>query len=176
MRQFMLLLLLSGVTACFTPRFDLLSHPLEGGGTIRELTEGADYAVVVVMDPAQSFACASNLSRWMAWARYNPGRYHLVFTRPVTTDERRKLLFHRIRPNASLTPSGSLAALHTPREYLVSAGRVVRGDTFAPGTVETPLLAAAEQGRVAGMLDHSEQFSSRSGRESRATPTFTENR
>lgn len=95
--------------------------------------------VVLVLDPAEVFTCASTLSRWLEWRAGNPGRFLLVFTRPPSRSEKKRLLTVRLPLSGTLAepPGGK-----TPVELVIARGRMVYADSAIAETGRSVLLTA----------------------------------
>lgn len=140
---------------CSSAPMDVLSHPLESGGTLGQRVPRNSSSVVLVIDHNDVVTCGTHVSRWMEWGRANPGKLTLVLKEAPDEAARRQLLLYRINPDAVLRRSRAANRLSTPAEYLVMNGRVVFSEPVAAGTPVSPLLKAVEMGgeQVAGLLE-----------------------
>lgn len=110
--------------ACSPPRPGPAAWRLGDGRSL----VGADTALTVVlaMDPFDAFTCSAMLMEWLEWRRTHPHRFKLVFTRPPTPAETRRLRAVR------LPLAGTLANGHrdgTPMEVVFRHGRVLYADS-----------------------------------------------
>lgn len=137
---------------CSSEQMDILSHPLDSGGSLDQQLSRSSATVVLAIDPTDFVTCGSHVSRWMEWGRKNPGRLSVVLTRIPDEADRKQLLLYRIRPDAVLKRSQAADRLPTPYEYLVANGRIVFSEQVSAGSPESPLLKAMETGQVAALL------------------------
>lgn len=89
---------------------------------------GTDTAptVVLAMDPSEAFTCSAMLMDWLEWRRTDPGGFRLVFTRPPTRTEARRLRAVRL----PLTGTLANGPRHgTPMEVVLRNGHVVFADS-----------------------------------------------
>ena len=142
--------------SCSRKDAGLLSYRLQtGAGSVVDLAAPNAFSVILLIEPADVFACGNHISRWMEWERRHPGQFVLLFSRAPRADEQRQLVIFRIRPDGILADGTS--GPERPHEYLVSGGKVVLSQEVAPGSPDSPLLKAVEQGQVAGLLNQQER-------------------
>ena len=114
-------------------------HPAEWrlDSGLRIANTDASPTVVLAMDPAEVFTCSAMLMDWLEWRRAHPERFRLVFTRPPTQAEVRRLRAVR------LPLAGTLAAgpgRGTPMELVFHGGRVIYADSGVTSTSGSALL------------------------------------
>lgn len=132
-----------------------LSYRLQGGKTLAARTAGDRYVVAVLAQPSDVFSCGTVISNWVEWGRRHPGQFLLVFTRPPTLAEQRRLRLYRLHPDEVLDPRIRRLAGQPPLEMMINAGRVVVQGPLPPGLPESPLLTALERGRAPALLHES---------------------
>jgi hypothetical protein len=121
----LLLCTLAGCRVPKEPDEQILSLATASKVPLREVVEHADFAVVILVDPAECFACISNLARWIHWERRHPDQFFLVFTRSPSPIEQRQIALFRLQPDAVLA-NADASRLTTPREFLVRRGAISR--------------------------------------------------
>jgi hypothetical protein len=144
--------ILIALAACTPGKPDILAQPLAGGGTLADRVDGVPFSAVLLIGPGDAFTCGNHISRWMEWGRKHPGRFLLVFDRSPTELEQQQLTLLRVRPNAVLAPGRARSRQLEPHEYIIRDRQVVVSHPVEPGTPETPLLKAVEEGRLAELV------------------------
>lgn len=122
--------------ACSHPDPPPAKWRLDAG--LRIARADASPTVVLAMDPAEVFTCSAMLMDWLEWRRAHPRRFRLVFTRPPTQAEVRRLRA------VQLPLAGTLAAgprRGTPMEVVFHGGRVVYADSGVTSAGGSALLA-----------------------------------
>lgn len=152
MRFVLVMIGLVASAACSPGELDVLSQPLADGGTLADRVDSGKFTAVLVIRPEDAFTCGNHISRWVEWGRRHPGRFLLVFDRPPTEIEQKQLTLLRLRPDAILATGRARSRRGGPYEYIIRANQVVASHPVEPGTPETPLLNAVEQGRIAELL------------------------
>jgi len=110
--------------------FDLV---LESGTTVGSLVSRQRPSVILFYQPGDCFTCNATMPEYLALQQAEKVHVVLIFTRPMTADETRRIAFLRLPVAGTLRASERVPA----REFLVVGGRVkaVSGDdTSGPGT------------------------------------------
>ena len=110
--QLTLLAILVGfIPACSTvgEAGHVLDIELLDGGTVRQLLSPSEPAVLLMYSPAQCFACASTLGRWVQYGRDHDVGIRLVLTEKPTLNAMRTLRRFRVDVGGVVAPGTTLA-------------------------------------------------------------------
>ena len=124
------------------------SWVLEDGQRISAWANEASPVVVLVIDPAHSFTCATQIADWLEWRQGHPRQFRIVFSRPPSGPEEKSLRLVRLPVDGVLRHP---PAMRLPAELVFEGGTLVYADSALEGR-HSPLLARLRSERLHDML------------------------
>ncbi len=128
---------LLGVVACSQDPERPETWQLEGGQTLAAVARDGRPAVVLVLDPADWFACSNIIADWLYWKQREAGNLRIVLTR-TPSSRKRPMLASGIRWDHILRRP----VADTPRELVFIGDSLVYHGRDLLRYATTPLLAA----------------------------------